>query len=145
MRNTLPASRSRQPFPGLGLPSLFDQAFGLFDPSSLATSAWAPRVDIHETEDAFLIHADLPGLDPKDIDIHMEDGVLTIKGERQVEQRQQTARGVRVERQHGQFHRRFGLPDSADAEGIQATCKNGVLEVSIPKKPETKPRRIEVR
>lgn len=114
------------------------------DPSSVATSQWTPRVDIAEQEDQFLIQADIPGVDPKDIEIHMDKGILTIKGERTHENREEGRGLVRTERFSGSFHRRFSLPDSADAEGIKASGRNGVLEIAIPKKPETKPRRIEV-
>lgn len=134
----------------VNLPGIFsqlDQALGFIDPSSMATCAWVPRVDIRETPEAFLIQADLPGVDPDAIEIHMDKGVLTIKGERSVAQPDvsEGVFGMRLERQCGTFHRRFGLPDSANAENIQASSKNGVLEVSIPKQPETKPRRIHVR
>jgi HSP20 family protein len=83
-------------------------------------------------------------VEPKDIEIHMDKGILTIKGERSVESSKETERFSRVERTHGTFYRRFSLPDTANPEGIAATGKHGVLEISIPKKPETTPRRIQV-
>jgi len=103
-----------------------------------------PRVDIKEEAERFVIFVDLPGLDPKDIEVNMDKGVLSIKGERKAESRVENERYSRVERAHGIFYRRFALPESANPEGIAATGKNGVLEIAIPKRPETTPRRITV-
>ena len=91
-----------------------------------------------------MIAADIPGVDPKDIEIHMERGVLTIKGERNAESKTEEANFTRVERTHGSFYRRFALPDTADADKISAHGAHGVLEIVIPKKPETTPRRISI-
>lgn len=126
--------------------SVFDRFFGNeeSDQSNVVTSQWTPRVDIKEEDGRFVIFADIPGVDPKDIEITMEKGILSIKGERKSETKEQNGKLTRVERSHGLFYRRFALPDSANAEGIQATGKNGVLEISIPKRPETAPRRISV-
>jgi HSP20 family protein len=126
--------------------SAFDRFFNTeeTDQSNVVTSQWTPRVDIKEEDNRFVIFADIPGVDPKDIEITMEKGILSIKGERKAETTEQKGKLTRVERSHGLFYRRFALPDSADAEGIQATGKHGVLEVSIPKRPETAPRRINV-
>ena len=114
------------------------------DLSNVVTSQWAPRVDIKEETGRFVILADLPGVDPKDIEVHMEKGILSIKGERRSEKKEEKERFVRVERSYGGFHRRFALPDSADADHISANNRHGVLEISIPKRPESTPRRIEV-
>jgi HSP20 family protein len=114
------------------------------DQSNVVTSQWTPHVDIKEEDSRFVILADIPGVDPKDIEITMEKGILSIKGERKSESTEQNGKLTRTERSHGLFYRRFALPDSADAEGIKAAGKNGVLEVSIPKRPETAPRRINV-
>jgi len=114
------------------------------DESSVVTSQWAPMVDIHEEPERFVLYADIPGVDPQDIDVQMDRGLLTIKGQRTVENSSDNGRFSRIERLHGVFHRRFALPDSADPEGIQAHGRNGVLEVVIPKRPESKPRRIKV-
>jgi HSP20 family protein len=125
---------------------VFDKFFGETegDQSNVVTSQWTPRVDIKEEDQRFLILADIPGVDPKDIEIHMDKGILTIKGERQNDSKQEGSRFSRVERSHGLFYRRFALPDSANADGISASGRNGVLEITIPKKPETTPRRIQV-
>lgn len=115
------------------------------DPSNVVTSQWAPRVDIREEDKRFVILADVPGVDPQTIEIDMDKGILTIKGERKFESgEEQSGKFTRVERAQGNFHRRFALPDSADAEAVSASGKFGVLEISIPKKPETTPRRITI-
>ncbi|MCX7556675.1 Hsp20/alpha crystallin family protein [Xanthomonadaceae bacterium JHOS43] len=115
------------------------------DQSNVVTSQWAPRVDIKEDDGRFVIYADVPGVEPADIEIHMDKGILTIKGERKTISDEENVRFSRVERAQGVFHRRFSLPDSADADAISASGRNGVLEISIPKKPETTPRRIQVK
>ena len=114
------------------------------DASSVVTSQWTPRVDIHEEPDRFVIHADLPGIDPQAVEVLMDKGVLTIKGERAMPALADGGRSSRQERRHGAFHRRFALPDSADAENIVANGSNGVLTVVIPKRAEVQPRRIVV-
>ncbi|MBS0569149.1 MAG: Hsp20/alpha crystallin family protein [Proteobacteria bacterium] len=128
------------------LKNVFDNFFGETDTdqSSVVTSQWAPRVDIREEDKRFVILADIPGVEPKDIEVSMDKGVLSIKGERKTEFKEDRANATRVERSYGSFHRRFALPDSADAEGISASGKHGVLEISIPKKPELAPRKIAV-
>jgi HSP20 family protein len=114
------------------------------DESSVVTSQWMPLVDIREEGDKFVLYADIPGVDPQDIEVQMDKGMLTIKGERSAEATSETERYSRVERLHGSFHRRFALPDSADPEGITASGSNGVLRIVIPKRPESTPRRIQV-
>ena len=114
------------------------------DASSVVTSQWMPRVDIKEEAERFLIQADLPGVDPNEIEVQMDKGILSIRGERKTESVTEGDRYSRIERAHGVFYRRFALPDSANPEGITATGKHGVLEISIPKRPETTPRRIQV-
>ncbi len=115
------------------------------DASNIVTSHWRPAVDIKEEDNRFLITADLPGVDPKDIEITMEDGVLTIKGERHSEASTEKEGFKRIERVSGAFYRRFSLPDSADAERIEATGKDGVLQIVLPKHEKVQPRRIEVK
>lgn len=112
--------------------------------STIATSDWVPAVDIKETEDCFEIHADIPGVDPKDIDVHMEHGMLTIKGEKKTESKEEREGYKRVERSYGSFYRRFSLPETADADKISAKSKNGVLEITIPKQEKMQPRKISV-
>ena len=135
-------SELRQAFDRLLEGNLLDQDDA--DESSVVTSQWVPRVDVKEESDRFVLYADLPGIDPNDIEVSMDKGVLSIKGERRSETSSQTERFSRIERRYGSFHRRFALPDSADADGISAHGKNGVLEIVIPKRPETTPRKIEI-
>ncbi|MCH8080157.1 MAG: Hsp20/alpha crystallin family protein [Proteobacteria bacterium] len=115
------------------------------DNSNVVTSHWRPAVDIKEEEDRFVIYADLPGVDPEDIEITMEQGVLTLKGERSEETTKEREGYKRVERVNGSFYRRFSLPDIADAERIEAKGKNGVLEITLPKQEKAKPKRITVK
>jgi HSP20 family protein len=124
------------------LSRLFDVEEG--DQSDVVTSEWAPRVDIREEDKRFVIEADIPGVDPKAIEINMDKGVLSIRGERKTEHKVEDGKYTRVERAHGVFHRRFALPDSANPDGIRATGKHGVLEIEIPKRPETTPRKIDI-
>lgn len=114
------------------------------DESSVVTSQWIPRVDIKEEADRFILYADIPGVEVDDIEVQMDKGMLTIKGERRSESSSETERFSRIERRYGAFHRRFALPDSANPDGISAQGDNGVLEITIPKRPETTPRRIEI-
>ncbi len=141
----------------LGLPGTvrdeFRQVFDLFnklgpvdegDQSDVVTSQWAPRVDIKEETGRFVIMADIPGVDPADIEVSMDKGILSIKGERTAESQHEGERFTRMERARGVFYRRFALPDSADPDQIKATGRNGVLEISLPKRPESTPRRISI-
>ncbi|WP_285402549.1 Hsp20/alpha crystallin family protein [Luteibacter sp. ME-Dv--P-043b] len=128
--------------------NVFDQFFGAEIPANAATasteSAWAPRVDIREEAGRFLILADVPGVDLAGIEIQMEKNVLSISGERKAFASEAEGSFSRVERAAGAFKRRFTLPESADAEGITASGANGVLEIAIPKKAQSAPRRIVV-
>ena len=107
--------------------------------------AWAPAVDFRETPDAFVIEADLPGVNKEEIVVSVEDDVLTIKGERKQE-RNETEKGCcRHERVHGTFQRSIAIPGAFDADNIVAGYKDGVLRVSLPKREEDKPKQIEVK
>ena len=114
------------------------------DRSQVATSAWSPAVDIKEEAERYVIAADLPGVQPADIEITMEAGVLTLKGERRPEAPGEGEVFRRVERAFGTFYRRFSMPDTADPNGVSASSAHGVLQVVIPKKQAVQPRRIEV-
>ena len=118
---------------------------GSDEESNIVTSRWTPAVDIREEDDRFVIHADVPGVDPKDIDVTMENGVLTIKGERKTESEEEREGYKRVERSRGAFYRRFSLPDTADSDKINAKSKNGVLEIVIPKHEVVQTRKIAVK
>ncbi len=115
------------------------------DDGNIATATWAPSVDITENDTAFVLHADIPGVKPDEIEVSMDNGVLTIKGERKTEEKTEKENFRRVERQYGMFYRRFSLPDTADADKIEAHSENGVLKVTIPKKEVALARRISVK
>ena len=107
-------------------------------------SDWVPAADICEEGTRYVIHADVPGVDPAAIEVSMEDGVLSVKGERRRENGAQRQSVRRTERVSGSFLRRFSLPDGADAEAISATSRHGVLEIVIPKQQRLQPKRIQV-
>jgi len=107
-------------------------------------SDWLPPVDIVEEKDRFVMRADLPGVKPDDIEVSMDKGVLSVSGKRAKEVCEETDSMKLVERTSGSFHRRFALPETANAEEISAVCTNGILEVTIPKQSEVKARRITV-
>jgi HSP20 family protein len=105
---------------------------------------WAPHVDIREEKDRFVLHADLPGVEAKNIEVSLDKGILTLRGHRELETRDEKAGFRRIERVSGEFFRRFTLPDTADSQSVRAKHANGVLEVIIPKQAQVMPRRIEV-
>src|SRR5580704_4998440 len=113
--------------------------------SSSATAMWVPLVDIHEYADRFELNVDLPGVDPSTVELTLEGGMLTLSGERPRTARQNgESQGRRIERGHGQFHRRFVLPDTVDSEKVNATGSHGVLTITIPKQPKAVARRIQI-
>jgi len=123
----------------------FDRALGeSADGAGAANVSWIPHVDVREEAERFVVAADLPGVEGKDIEVTADKGVLTIRGERRSESKTSADGFERVERATGTFLRRFSLPESADAEAIKARHVNGVLEVTIPKRPQEQPRRISV-
>lgn len=115
------------------------------DESSNGIADWVPAVDIVEEKERFVLRADVPGVNPDDIDVSMEKGVLKVSGQR-FEKVSEEAEGIkRLERTNGKFYRRFTLPETANTEEITATSVNGILEVVIPKQPKVEPRRIAVK
>ena len=115
--------------------TLFDPLLSTEDESAtIATSDWVPAVDIKEEDNQFLVVADIPGVAPENIEVKMENGMLSIKGERKEEFKEEKEGYRRIERSCGTFHRRFTLPETADPEGITARSNNGSLEVTIPKR-----------
>ena len=112
--------------------------------SEPAARPWTPPVDIMETENELILKADVPEIELKDIDIQMENGTLTLKGERKFEQENDGKGYHRIERSYGAFARSFSLPDTVDPEKVRADYKNGVLTVTLPKKEVAKPRSIKV-
>ena len=122
---------------------LFNDAFERQGEESSLT-AWAPAVDIYETEHELVVKADLPDVDPKDLDIRVENNVLTIRGERKFEKKVNEENYLRVERAYGSFARSFTLANSANSDAIKADYQNGVLTLTIPKKEEAKPKQIKI-
>jgi HSP20 family protein len=108
-------------------------------------SAFAPAFEVKETTDSFVLRADLPGVEEKDLDIAVHNGVLTVSGSRAAEERKEGESYVLYERQYGSFSRSFALPDMADGERIDAALTNGVLQLTIGKKAEAKPRKIAIK
>ena len=106
---------------------------------------WTPRVDVYEDENGISLRFELAGVDPKDVDIRFENGVLTLRGDRKLESEEKRENYHRVEMAYGTFTRSFSLPGTIDAEKIKAESKNGVLSVQLPKKPEAKPKSIQVK
>ena len=112
--------------------------------SHKAPAEWVPAVDIIEEKNRFVLRADVPGMNPADVDVSMDAGVLTVSGSRNIEERGEDTGVRRTERSMGRFSRRFTLPETTDADGITAKISNGILEVVIPKLPLVQPRRITV-
>jgi HSP20 family protein len=132
----------REIFRSPGLP--FGRDVANDDNSNIEVSDWRPDVDIKEEQDRYVIHADLPGVDAKDIEITMENGILALKGQRSIDKEESHEGYKRVERVRGTFYRRFSLPDTADTDKIAANSKDGVLEIVLPKHEKVQPRRIVV-
>ncbi len=136
--------------PFRGVAPLQDQINRLFDTltgrasDESALTTWAPAVDIYETEHELVVKADLPDIDPKDLDIRVENNLLTIRGERKFEKKVKEDNYLRVERSYGTFRRSFSLANTVNAEAIKADYNNGVLTLSIPKHEEAKPKQIRV-
>ncbi len=107
-------------------------------------TSWAPAVDIYETEHELVVKADLPDVNPQDLDIRVENNILTIRGERKFENKVKEENYLRVERAYGSFSRSFSLANSVNSEAIKADYQNGVLTLSIPKREEAKPKQIKV-
>jgi HSP20 family protein len=128
-----------------------DRMFGRFFPSqsqgddgASEQAVWAPRTDLVESEDAYRIHLDLPGMSKDDLKINYQDNQLTVSGERTSDRTDETEEYVRVERSFGHFYRSFTLPRTVSAEDISATYENGVLSVRVPKTDEVTPRQIDI-
>ena len=115
-----------------------------FDDEGIARGAWSPSVDIFENKDQIVLEAELPGMKREDFDLSIENNVITLRGQRQFEKKDESDNYHRVERAYGTFTRSFTLPNTVTGEGANAEYKNGVLRVTLPKREETKARRIEV-
>ena len=137
----------REPFRDLA--RLQDEMMRTFDDRGFSASGesvgWTPAADIYEDDEGVSLRFDLAGVEPKDVDIRFENGVLTLKGERRLEKAEQRQNYHRVELSYGTFTRSFSLPGTVDADKIRAESKHGVLTVFVPKRPEAKPRSIQVK
>jgi HSP20 family protein len=134
--------------PFRGLARLQDEMNRLFENPAFRSSesvGWTPLCDIYEDEEAVSLRFELAGVEPKDVDVRFENGVLTVKGERKLDREDRRDNYHRVERSYGTFTRAFSLPGTLDPERIKAEAKNGVLEITLPKKAEAKPRAIQVK
>lgn len=137
--------------PFRGLSTLQEQMHRLFDDGLLrgrtdqsALTSWAPSVDIYETEQELVVKADLPEVDEKDLDVHVENNVLSIRGERKFDNTTSEDNYLRVERPYGPFSRSFSLANTVNTDAIKAEYHNGVLKLTIPKREEAKPKQIKV-
>ncbi len=130
------------------LQALQDRIDQLFEESlrgrELAAATWTPAVDIYETDDAIVLEAELPGMNEKDIEIKVEDNVLTIRGERKFEEERKEENYYRMERFYGAFQRSFTLPPNIKTDKIKAEYKKGILKVIMPKKEQAKPKQIKI-
>lgn len=116
-----------------------------FGEEGIGRGAWNPSVDIYETKDHIVLEAELPGMNRDDFELSVENNVITLRGEREFEKKDETDNYHRVERSYGSFTRSFTLPQTVSAEGATAEYRNGVLRVTLPKREETKARKIEIR
>jgi HSP20 family protein len=123
---------------------LFRETQGNSQDESLISSSFAPAVDVYEDEHNVTLKIEVPGIDEKDIDVRIESNTLTVHGERKIEKEEKEENYRRVERQYGSFTRTFNLPPTVDAEKVQADYDKGVLNITLPKKAEAKPKQIKV-
>lgn len=124
--------------------ALFRDFESAFEPAPVGETAWHPRVDVLDEDEALLVRAEVPGVDPESIDVTVEDGVLTVSGSRSFETEETKGGFRRKEIFEGSFRRSVRLPKSADADAITATSKDGILEIAVPKKAEVLPRKVTV-
>jgi HSP20 family protein len=126
------------------LPARMGSFFGKNWELPTSTTAWNPSVDIFENDNEVVVKAELPGMDAKDIDVRLENNILTLKGERQFEKEAKEENYHRIEREYGSFTRSFALPTAVNGEKVKAEYKDGILKIVLPKKEETKPKPIKV-
>jgi HSP20 family protein len=123
---------------------LFRQALGGGPDAAATAGAFAPALDVEETEDGYTLHVELPGVPADDVEVSLEENVLTVSGERRFYEDRDAESFRRIERHVGRFHRSVRLPDRVQGDGVTATAKDGVLTITVPKAEEAKPRRIPV-
>lgn len=124
---------------------IFEDAFtSRGEEKDMAASNWTPSVDIHENESELVLSAEVPGIEDKDIEIEIENNTLSIKGERKIEKETKEENYHCIERSYGSFYRSFTLPTNVNQDNIKAEYDNGVLRISLPKKPELKPKKVKV-
>jgi HSP20 family protein len=123
---------------------LFDTALQAWPGESNGTTSWIPAADIYESDNELVVNLDLPGIDPKAVDVRVENNVLSIRGERQFDEKQNKENFHRVERPYGPFARSFSLATAVDPERIRADFKAGVLSITLPKAEAAKPKRIQI-
>ena len=146
-------SRGESGFPpGLGLnrlrreiDRLFEEPFGFLVPSSSLFEGWSPAVDIYEDKDKYTLKAELPGLNKDDIEVSLDGNTLTLSGERKEQEEKREGETYRSERYFGRFQRSVTLPAAVQADKVQATYKDGILSVTVPKSEEAKPKQIQVK
>jgi len=145
----LPRRREEREYPVLSLRDevnrVFDEFFGRGWLAPTFEEGWIPAINVSETRDAVEVTAEVPGIDPKDIDIALTGDTLTIKGEKREEEKTEEKNFTRVERRYGGFRRVVSLPSSVDPAKVKATCKDGVLRISLEKKEETKAKPVEIK
>ena len=121
-------------FEDWGFPSLFSEE-----------KSWVPAFDVVEDEKAFVVTAEIPGIDMKDLDVSLSDGILTVKGEKKNEEEEKRENYHRIERRYGSFHRSFRIPGEIDTDKLDATYKDGILKLVMPKGEASKPKKIKVK
>ncbi len=121
-----------------------DMAASRGEEKDLATSSWAPAVDIYETENEVVLTAEIPGIEEKDVEIKVEDNTLTLRGERKFEKETKEENYHRIERAYGSFFRSFTLPNYVDQDRIEAEHENGILKIRMPKRAELRPRKVKI-
>ncbi|HEX5761274.1 MAG TPA: Hsp20/alpha crystallin family protein [Thermoanaerobaculia bacterium] len=138
-RFTPTPAAAREPFYRL-FETLFNQDQG----EDIGTRSWAPPVDVFETEEAYVVKAELPGMSREDLDITLENNVLRVSGERKFDRDEKKENYHRIERSYGAFSRAFALPSQVDGERVEATFQDGVLTVTVPKAAQARPRKISI-
>ncbi len=123
----------------------FGESLSTSDDPSLSGNAWAPSLDLSESEDAYVIEADIPGISKDDVRLEVQDNVISLKGERKNEKKDENNNGYhRIERRYGSFQRSVQIPGGFKSQGVEAKFENGVLRITLPKPDERKPRVITV-